>query len=59
MGYIEVTDQTYRELLSLAVAWRTNVTGALAKLIYEVVGDPTDEPRSATTRYRPSPPPRR
>lgn len=49
MGYIEISDQTYRELLSVAVAWHTTVTGALARLVTELAGslepdDPTTTP---------------
>ena len=39
MGYIEITDRTYRELLSLAAAWRTSVAGALTKLVDDVAAD--------------------
>ena len=38
MGYIEITDRTYRELLSVAVTWHTTVTGALARLVTEFAG---------------------
>ncbi|MBT8227502.1 MAG: hypothetical protein HKP61_20210 [Dactylosporangium sp.] len=43
MGYIEVTDQTYRELLSMAAAWHTTVCGALAKLVSDFTGELTGE----------------
>jgi hypothetical protein len=47
MGYIEISDRTYRELLSVAVAWHTTVTGALARLVTEFAG--TFEPDDAAS----------
>jgi hypothetical protein len=45
MGYIEITDRTYRELLTVAITWRTTVTAALARLVAECAsGFETDEP---------------